>query len=163
MQSAYFSYPRDFVGYHPSGPLSIGGERPHADFRATLGKVPGADRTSPELHAITAAPERRAASEVRSRLRFGVTSRSHLSPRDESFSELFARRPALTLPSLLYPSLFIVPLRISALSAVLPRAPSPCDPAVPVQPRRLRKVFLCGPPPVCSRCDSCCDLAHYAK
>lgn len=54
--------------------------------------------------------------------------------------------PRLSLPSPSYPSLFIVPLRISALSAVLPIAPFLCDPTAPALARRFRKVFLCGSP-----------------
>lgn len=79
MQSAYFSYPRDFVGTTRQARRRLV-VRDHADFRATLGKA----REPTELHPNLrnpAAPERRTASEVRSRLRLEVTSRSHLVER----------------------------------------------------------------------------------
>lgn len=75
MQSAYFSYPRDFVGTTRQARRRLA-VRGHADFRATLGKAP--TESQPNLRNPA---ERRAASEVRSRLRFEVTSRSHLAER----------------------------------------------------------------------------------
>lgn len=155
MQSAYFSYPRDFVGTTRQVRRRLV-VRGHADFRAILGKA----RESTELHLNLRNPEAPGGlgSSLAPAIRSHVAIPSHRET-NRFLSFLRGGLPRLSLPSLSYPSLFIVPLRISAFSAVLSIALFPCDSAVPV---RSAKFFSAVPLP-CSRCDSCRDLAHYAK
>ena len=130
MQSAYFSYPRDFVGTTHQALASIGGERRPRGFSCYPWKSLGADRTSPEFTQSQCCG---APSGLGSSLAPAIRSHVAIPSRREtnrflSFLRGAARRgglPRLSLPSPTYPWLFIVPLRISALSAVLPIAPPP--------------------------------------
>jgi len=162
MQSAYFSYPRDFVGTARQARCRLV-VRAHADFRATLGKAPGADQTSPEFTQFRRSG---AASEVRSRLRFEVTSRSHLAERRIVFwAFCAAARLALDLPFPLVPLAFYrSPAHFCALRCSLDcPPPSPCDPAAPARLVDSAKFFSLRSPPVCSRCDSCRDSGALRK
>jgi len=146
MQSAYFSYPRDFVGTARQARCRLV-VRAHADFRATLGKAPGADQTSPEFTQFRRSG---AASEVRSRLRFEVTSRSHLAERRIVFwAFCAAARLALDLPFPLVPLAFYrSPAHFCALRCSLDcPPPSPCDPAAPARLVDSAKFFSLRSPP----------------
>lgn len=146
MQSAYFSYPRDFVGTtRQARAASIAREIRHADFRATLGK---ARANFTWIYAIPSAGRPRKFA----RACYSQSRRDPISPGDESFSELFARRLASPIPfvSLAFyrsPTAF---LRSPLFSRLLPCLPLPPPPPLrPHRPRpacRLRKVFLRDPP-----------------
>lgn len=130
MQSAYFSYPRDFVGTTRQARRRLV-VRSHADFRATLGKGWEPDRTSPEFTQSrrSGAP---AASEVRSCLRFEVTSRSHLAERRIVFwAFCVAARLALASHPLRTPRFLSFPcafLRSPLFSRLLPSSVTPLPP-----------------------------------
>lgn len=166
MQSAYFSYPRDFDGTDRRQAASVdrrgGNGRASANFRAVFSsEKPGSrERTSPEFTQ----PHRNVGGGLGSSLAPAIQSHVAIPsrPRETNrfLSFLHGGPPRLDLLLPRFPAstsrLFIVPPRISALFAVLPIAlPSPAPPA---KARRPRKVFLRSP--VRSRCDSCRDLAR---
>lgn len=127
MQSAYFSYPRDFVGTTRQARRRLA-VRGHADFRATPMEKPT------ELHLNLRNPV--APGGLGSSLAPATrkSRRDPISPGDESFlSFLRGGLPRFSLPSLSYPSAFYrSPAHFCALRCFLdcplplwPRCPRP--------------------------------------